>query len=84
MVEPRKFRVHTIDDTVVVMWLDGDLARSVTANVNTPGATYAREVSPGIWRRTPVHRTNRITFKNAAMLSSLVRRMILDDTLPKV
>lgn len=84
MSEARQFRVHSIGNTVSVIWVDDGLGRMVSADVRTPGATYARETESGTWRRAPIHQVRRITFTNARMLASLVRKMLTDDTLPKV
>jgi hypothetical protein len=45
---------------------------------------YSIEVAPGRWRYAKVPRTARIVFRDVRMLSSLVMRMMRDDTLPKV
>jgi hypothetical protein len=80
----REFRVHTIGDTHIVIWLEHGLGRKITARRSRPGAMYSIEVAPGRWRYAKVPRTARIVFRDVRMLSSLVMRMMRDDTLPKV
>jgi hypothetical protein len=79
-----KFRVHTLGDTFVVFWAEGGLGRKVSARRNQGGATYAREVSAGDWRYAELRSTGQILFTDIRQLSSLVLKMMRDDTFPKV
>lgn len=81
-----RFNVHTIGDTFVVVWADDEsgLARKVSARKGEAGANYAREVAPGDWRYRPLPGTQRIRFVTVKQVSSLVMKMIKDDTMPKV
>jgi hypothetical protein len=79
-----KFRVFVTKYLYTVMWDDDGVLCKVTANRGSFGAVYAREVSPGSWRSAAVRNTHRIKFTDVTILTSLVRRMLRDDTLPRL
>lgn len=79
-----KFQVRTLGDTFVVLWSEDGLGRKVSAKRGRHGATYAREVAAGDWRYAELRKIRRVVFTDVRQLSSLVMRMMRDDTLPKV